>query len=74
MGRKESEEQNITECKICKEHKLRIQDGMFDHKNKRWRDESGLMWNGRTCPTCVQQIQAENYRKKHGVDNKKEEK
>lgn len=65
MSRIESETSIIT-CKVCKEQKTRYQDGMFDHKNKRWRDENGLMFNGRQCGECVKKIQAEYQRKKHG--------
>ena len=51
-------------CKVCKELKTRIQDGMFDHKNKRWIDENGVLYNGRVCPSCHKAKQAENQRKK----------
>ncbi len=54
-----NEETSVVVCKVCNETKTRIQDGMFDHKNKRWRSEDGLLWNGRKCGECVQKIQAE---------------
>lgn len=46
-------EQNLRICKICKQLKNRIQDGKFtNNKDKRWRDESGKLWNGSICPHC----------------------
>lgn len=60
----ETKEQNLIRCKVCGEMKLRIQDGMFDHKNKRWRDEKGGLFSGRTCPDCHRKIQAELQRNK----------
>ena len=39
-------------CKVCKLIKLRKQDGMYDHKNKKFVDENGWSWNGRICPVC----------------------
>ena len=60
----DNKEQNMVQCKICKELKLRIQDGMYDHKNKRWIDKYSSPWNGKCCPTCHQAKQAENQRNK----------
>ena len=45
-------EANIRLCKVCKIVRNRIQDGTFDGKNKRWRDEAGNLWNGNLCPRC----------------------
>lgn len=46
-------EANKTLCKICKQIKLRIEDGKFpDGKNKKWKDESGGQWNGKVCHSC----------------------
>jgi C4-type Zn-finger protein len=56
------QEQNMTKCKICGELKLRIQDGMYDHKNKRWIGEDGSEWNGRKCPSC-QRAHMKNHQK-----------
>lgn len=40
-------------CKTCKFIKSRIPDGKFlNQKNKKWRDESGALWNGSVCPAC----------------------
>jgi len=50
-----AEEQNITECKVCKQLKIRIQDGMFNHKDKRWIGEDGTQWVGKKCPDCVRE-------------------
>lgn len=43
---------NFKKCKDCQTLKSRIQDGMFDHQNKRWVDETGLLWSGLRCPSC----------------------
>lgn len=56
-------EQNITQCKICKEMKLRIFVGKFDHKNKKWSDESGKLWSGKICPSCNVERSKFNMRK-----------
>jgi hypothetical protein len=45
-------EQNMTECRICKQLKLRIQDGKYNTKDKRWKDSTGGLWNGHYCPDC----------------------
>jgi DNA-directed RNA polymerase subunit M/transcription elongation factor TFIIS len=48
-----SEEANRTICKVCRKIKMRIQSGKYpDSKDKKWVDESGVQWNGRTCPDC----------------------
>lgn len=40
-------------CKVCNVIKPRVPDGQFRNgKNKKWRDESGGLWNGRECPPC----------------------
>jgi len=31
---------------------MRVQDGQFNLKDKRWMDEQGRLWNGNTCPSC----------------------
>lgn len=41
-------------CKICGELKIRQHSGYFPgSKNKKYVDENGLLWNGKTCPQCV---------------------
>lgn len=45
-------ETNLRKCKKCLQLKQRTLDGSFDGVNKRWRDESGTLWNGSTCPAC----------------------
>ena len=59
-----SEEKNLTKCKICGTLKMRIQDGKYNERNKRWVDEAGKQWNGHKCPTCVVEISRDNMRKK----------
>lgn len=40
-------------CKTCKIIKDRIPDGVFANgKNKKFRDESGGLWNGSVCSGC----------------------
>lgn len=57
-------ESNVRKCKQCNELKSRSQDGKFDSINKRWRDETGGVWNGKICPSCHIKNQKENQRKK----------
>ena len=46
-------ETNKTLCKICKQIKERIAAGNFKNgRNKKWRDESGQLWNGKICGPC----------------------
>ena len=46
-------EQNLSTCRVCQESKQRIEDGKYgESRNKRWRDEEGLLWCGRVCPDC----------------------
>ena len=56
-------EQNKRVCKICGATKDRILDGKFDKYNKRWKDNTGLLWNGNTCPQCHVIKCKENMRK-----------
>lgn len=65
-----SEEQNITKCKVCGELKLRIQDGMFNHKDKRWVGEDGTQWLGRKCPDCHRAEQARRKKEKYEQNKK----
>ena len=47
------EEINKRHCKKCGELKNRILDGKFpDSKNKRFKDDTGKLWNGNVCPQC----------------------
>lgn len=45
---------NKRKCKVCGETKNRIFDGKFNAKDKRWRDDDNLLWNGNTCGKCNQ--------------------
>lgn len=56
-------------CKVCKELKIRVQDGTFDGKNKRWRNESGQLFNGKICPTCELTRVKNKMKEKRGKDN-----
>lgn len=63
---------SIIKCKICLETKTRILSGKYpDGKNNRWVDESGLEFNGKTCPTCHKIKMAERKRNK-GTTNVEE--
>jgi hypothetical protein len=48
-------ESNLCKCKQCGNIKLRIQQGKFNPRDKRWVDGDGKMWNGRKCPLCVRE-------------------
>lgn len=53
-------ESNKTICKRCKELKIRIEDGKYpDSKNKRYKDETGKLWNGKVCSQCVVNLSKE---------------
>lgn len=45
-------ESNQTKCKVCNLMKPRILAGKMDEKNKKFIDDTGKMWSGRTCPGC----------------------
>lgn len=45
-------EKDMSTCRKCGQIKTRILEGKFDDKNKRYLDENGFLWNGRTCPDC----------------------
>jgi hypothetical protein len=67
------DEENLSKCKVCGSIRVRKQDGFFpDGKNKRYVSESNLLWNGRTCPICVQikaklNIKAKRIKEKNAV-------
>lgn len=43
---------NLTICRVCGEKKIRIDAGRYPSKNKRYTDDTGKLWSGRTCPSC----------------------
>lgn len=45
-------EENVRLCKICGQLKQRRQDGKFNDKDKKWRDNDNLLWNGNVCGLC----------------------
>jgi hypothetical protein len=52
-------------CKVCKELKFRIRDGMYPNKkDARFVDELGAHWNGNTCPKCHGQQTKSHLKKK----------
>jgi len=48
----ETKETRIITCKLCQAMKTAYLAGTFDGKNKRWEDQDGKAWNGKTCPDC----------------------
>lgn len=46
------EETDISTCRVCDKLLVRKFVGKFDDKNKKYVDEGGRLWNGRTCPRC----------------------
>lgn len=61
------QESNVRLCKVCKQLKQRIQDGKFNGKDKKWRDESNLLWNGSTCPQCNRERVKNKMKEKRSV-------
>lgn len=57
-------ESNLRKCKQCNELKERILDGNFNHKDKRYKDNTGKLWNGSRCPGCTVVKARENMAKK----------
>lgn len=57
------------ECKVCKQIKSRINSGTFDGVNKKWVDEKGKQWSGRTCPDCHRIKTRENMQRLRKVVN-----
>ena len=42
-------------CKLCKDSKQRIEDGKYPNgRDKRWKDQDNLLWNGNICGKCNQ--------------------
>jgi len=63
---------NIRRCKICKKDKLRRYDGFFTGtKDKCYRDEEELTWNGNTCGACHKE-KAKNNMKRLRAERKKQ--
>lgn len=54
---------NKRKCKICLELKDRILVGKFDHKNKKYQDNTGKTWNGNVCPSCHKERVKNNMKK-----------
>lgn len=63
----DSIERDMRKCKRCGEVKLRILDGKFDLRNKRWRQEDGKLWNGNVCGDCNQIRIKESTRKLRAI-------
>lgn len=58
-----SEESNKRICKICQVLQDRITAGKFNHKDKKFVDANGKLWNGSVCPKCVVATSRERMRK-----------
>lgn len=65
-------EANRTACKVCVQVKMKIHNENFANGDKKYVDENGELWNGRTCPQCHRQKQMLNQRKKRGFKNQSE--
>lgn len=50
--KQQSTESNMRACKICKQLKIRTLVGRYNHKDKKFVDETGAAWMGNTCPPC----------------------
>lgn len=49
---------DLKACKDCGKLKQRIHDGKWNHKDKKFVDETGGAWNGHRCPSCHKLKQA----------------
>lgn len=68
------EEVNLRKCKVCGEVKKHIHKGKFDHKTKKFVDETGAYWNGRSCGACHrEQVKASMSKLRFSRRPKKEE-
>jgi ssDNA-binding Zn-finger/Zn-ribbon topoisomerase 1 len=63
-----TKDRDIRTCKVCGQNKVRLLAGMFDKRNKKFVDEDGNVWNGRTCPPCNTQRIAEAMRIKRAKE------
>lgn len=44
---------NQVKCKVCQVIKTKIENGLYpNQKTKRYVDEFGKQWSGKTCPEC----------------------
>jgi hypothetical protein len=48
----ENNESDLSSCRLCEKIKVRKLVGKFDDKNKKYIDETGILWSGRICPAC----------------------
>lgn len=51
-------ESNLVKCKVCQELKVKIESGFYPSEKKRTKkyiDQFGKIWNGKTCPQCNQE-------------------
>jgi ribosomal protein S18 len=63
------QEVDSKECKVCTQVKQRIADKTYENGLRRYVDETGKMWNGRTCPTCHKEKVKNKVREKRGLVN-----
>lgn len=61
------QEKNTIICKVCRQLKVRISDGKFNDRDKKYRDEQGLLFNGKTCGSCHQEKMRKNKRVKKNL-------
>lgn len=60
-------EENLSICKICLKLKKRIQDGQYNKRDKRWKDDDNLLWSGKVCGSCNRERAKEVMRKKRSI-------
>lgn len=60
-------EENLCICKVCLKLKKRTQDGQYNKRDKRWKDDDGLLWSGKVCGGCNRERAKEVMRKKRAI-------
>ena len=60
-------EENLCICKVCLKLKKRIQDGQYNARDKRWKDEDNLLWSGKVCGSCNRERAKSIMRKKRSI-------
>jgi hypothetical protein len=68
-------EVNIKICKKCNKPKMRVEAGRFPNKkDKKWKDEDDLLWNGLMCGSCNRQRSLNNMNKlRNGIQINQDE-
>lgn len=57
-------ESDLSTCRKCEQIKLRRYVGKYPNgHDKKYMDEDGKIWTGRTCPACVKDLSRNNMRR-----------